>query len=84
MASALIELSTYTDGALSKKYFNTATEILRSLASPEYTASYGTEGGFLLKHSVGNMNADADVDVPLPYAGYYYLEALIRYKEQLH
>jgi hypothetical protein len=84
MASALIELSTYTDGALSKKYFNTATEILRSLSSPEYLASYGTEGGFLLKHSVGNMNADADVDVPLPYAGYYYLEALMRYKKLLH
>jgi hypothetical protein len=84
MASALIELSTYTNGALSKKYLNTASEILRSLASPEYTASYGTEGGFLLKHSVGNMNADADVDVPLPYAGYYYLEALMRYKKLLH
>jgi hypothetical protein len=84
MASALIELSTYTNGALSKKYLNTASEILRSLASPEYTASYGTEGGFLLKHSVGNMNADADVDVPLPYAGYYYLEALMRYNKLLH
>jgi hypothetical protein len=71
LASALIELSTYTNGVLSKKYFNTATEILHSLASPEYTASYGAEGGFLLKHSVGNMNADADVDVPLPYADYY-------------
>lgn len=83
MASALIELSTYTSGALSKNYFNTAAEILRSLSSPEYLASYGTEGGFLLKHSVGNMNSNAEVDVPLSYADYYYLEALMRYKNQL-
>ena len=84
MASALIELSTYTHGAISKKYLNTASEILRSLSSSEYLSSYGKEGGFLLKHSVGNMNANAEVDVPLIYADYYYLEALMRYKKILH
>ena len=84
MASALIELSTYTNGAISKKYLNTASEILRSLSSSEYLSSYGKEGGFLLKHSVGNMNANAEVDVPLIYADYYYLEALMRYKKILH
>jgi uncharacterized protein YyaL (SSP411 family) len=83
MASALIELSTYTSGGLSKNYFNTAAEILHSLSSPEYLASYGTEGGFLLKHSVGNMNSNSEVDVPLSYADYYYLEALMRYKKHL-
>jgi len=83
MASALIELSNYSNAALSKKYLNTASLILHSLSSSQYRAAYGKEGGFLLKHSVGNMNAHADVDVPLPYADYYYLEALIRFKNTL-
>ena len=83
MASALIELSKYSNASLSKKYLNTASVILHSLSSPQYRAAYGKEGGFLLKHSVGNMNANADVDVPLPYADYYYLEALMRYKSIL-
>ncbi len=83
MASALIELSKYSDASLSKKYLNTASVILHSLSSPTYRAAYEKEGGFLLKHSVGNMNANADVDVPLPYADYYYLEALMRFKNAL-
>lgn len=83
MASALIELSKYSDASLSKKYLNTASVILHSLSSPTYRAAYGKEGGFLLKHSVGNVNSNADVDVPLPYADYYYLEALMRFKNNL-
>jgi len=83
MASALIELSGYSNTALSKKYLNAADVILNSLSSPQYSAAIGEGGGFILKHSVGNMNANADVDVPLPYADYYYLEALMRYKKLL-
>ena len=83
MASSLIELSKYSNASLSKKYLNTASVILHSLSSPAYRAAYGENGGFILKHSVGNMNANADVDVPLPYADYYYLEALLRYKNRL-
>ncbi len=83
MASALIELSKYSSSSLSKKYLHTASVILHSLSSSQYRAAYGKEGGFILKHNVGNMNAGADVDVPLPYADYYYLEALMRYKSHL-
>ncbi len=83
MASAFIELSEYSDPSLSKKYLDVASAILHSLSSPQYLAAYGENGGFILKHSVGNMNANADVDVPLPYADYYYLEALMRYKNRL-
>jgi unsaturated chondroitin disaccharide hydrolase len=83
MASALIELSNYSNTSLSKKYLNVASVILHSLSSPQYRAAYGENGGFILKHSVGNMNANADVDVPLPYADYYYLEALMRFKNRL-
>ncbi len=83
MASALIELSGYSNTALSKKYLNAASVILHSLSSPQYRAAIGENGGFILEHSVGNMNANSDVDAPLPYADYYYLEALIRYKNKL-
>ena len=55
-----------------------AERILRTLASPEYLAEPGTNGGFLLKHSVGNLPGNSEVDVPLTYADYYFLEALTR------
>ncbi|MBQ4221969.1 MAG: glucuronyl hydrolase, partial [Bacteroidales bacterium] len=53
-----------------------AERILRTLASPEYLAEPRTNGGFLLKHSVGNIPGHTEVDVPLTYADYYFLEAL--------
>ena len=56
-----------------------AERILRTLASPEYLAEPRTNGGFLLKHSVGNIPGHTEVDVPLTYADYYFLEALTLY-----
>ena len=50
--------------------------ILRTLASPEYLAEPRTNGGFLLKHGVGNLPSNSEVDVPLTYSDYYFLEAL--------
>jgi hypothetical protein len=55
----------------------TAERILRTLASPEYLAEPRTNGGFLLKHGVGNIPGNSEVDVPLTYADYYFLEALL-------
>ncbi len=80
MASALIELSTYVDEALAKKYLAFAEKILRTLSSPEYRAGVGENNNFLLKHSVGNLPGNSEVDVPLTYADYYYIEALLRMK----
>ena len=59
-----------------KKLVAAAERILRTLASPEYLAEPRTNGGFLLKHSVGNIPGHTEVDVPLTYADYYFLEAL--------
>lgn len=78
IASALIELSKYNT-IEAEKYLDSALFILKSLASPQYTAEVGTNGGFILKHSVANLNRNVDVDVPLPYSDYYYIEALYRY-----
>ncbi len=81
VASALIELAGYVDKKTSDKYLNTAEAMLRSLSSPHYRAAAGTNGGFLLKHSSGGVPGNIEVDVPLSYADYYYVEALMRYRE---
>jgi len=77
-ASALLELSTYT-GNQGKEYRAAAVQILHSLASPAYLATPGENGNFILEHSVGSIPSNSEIDVPLVYADYYFLEALQRY-----
>ncbi len=81
MASALLELSTLTpDKQKAKKYKTSAEKILVSLSSPKYRFEQGKGAGFLLKHSVGSLPGKVEIDVPLNYADYYFVEALLRYK----
>lgn len=81
MCSAFIELSTLTrDKELGKSCLVMAERQIRTLAGPEYLAEPGTNGNFLLKHSVGNLPGGSEIDVPLTYADYYFLEALCRYR----
>ncbi len=77
MASTLYELSGYGNGAY---YRGWADKITKSLASPAYRAKLGENGNFLLMHSVGSIPHGAEIDVPLNYADYYFLEALLRSK----
>lgn len=83
MASALIELSQYSNKPSATQYLGIAEQQLRSLASPEYLAKPGTNGNFILNHSVGSKPHNSEVNVPLTYADYYFLEALLRYGELL-
>lgn len=83
IASALIELSDYVDTELSKKYMNVAETQIRTLASEEYTAKEGENGDFILKHGTGGYPLNSEIDVPLTYSDYYYLEALTRLKNKL-
>lgn len=81
MASAFIELSRYIPQIETKEAcLAMAEKQLRTLASVDYLAEPGTNGNFILKHSVGAMPDGSEVDVPLTYADYYFLEALLRYK----
>jgi rhamnogalacturonyl hydrolase YesR len=80
IASALIELSGYVDATLAKNYTDVAQTQIRTLSSPEYFAEKGTNGNFILKHSVGHLLGNSEVDVPLTYADYYYIEALLRWE----
>ena len=76
MASAFIELSTLTGD---NRYMETARRQLLTLGSDKYLAKPGENAGFLLKHGVGNIPGGTEIDVPLSYADYYFLEALVRY-----
>ena len=77
IASALYEISGYPVKNASF-YKNYADEILASLSSDNYVARPGENGRFILMHSVGSLPANKEIDVPLNYADYYYLEALKR------
>jgi len=78
-ASALIELSGYTP-VRAKEYMQVVETILTTLSSPVYKATAGNNGGFLIQHCVGHLPQKSEVDVPLTYADYYFVEAMKRYK----
>lgn len=81
MASALLELGRYTNGSEKQEFISNAEKILESLSTDNYRAKAGQNGGFLLMHSTGAKPLNSEVDVPLIYADYYFLEALKRYKD---
>lgn len=81
MASAFLELSQLDASPAGKEYRAFAEQQLRSLSSPAYLAPEGTNCNFTLMHSTGSKPARSEVDVPLSYADYYYVEALLRLKK---
>lgn len=82
ICSALLELSRYVDDDRAKIYMNTARTQLRTLSSPPYIAEEGTNGNFILKHGVGNIPGGTEIDIPLTYADYYFVEALMRFNQR--
>ena len=77
MASALMELSTYS--AQGKEYFEAGEKQLKSLSSPTYLAKPGTHKNFILMHATGNFLRSSELDGALSYADYYFMEGLLRY-----
>jgi rhamnogalacturonyl hydrolase YesR len=77
IASALFELASYSE--INKAtYLTIANGIMKSLESSKYLSKPGSNQGFLLKHSTGSKPMNSEIDVPLIYADYYFLEALRR------
>jgi len=76
-ASALYELARYSSSA--KKYKAAANRILYTL-NTKYASKPGENKGFILMHSTGHRPAKTEIDVPINYADYYYLESLLRSK----
>lgn len=84
MASAYVELSTMVEGALSEQFLHLAEKQIRSLASPAYRArKVGDNNNFILRHGTGFMAKQYEIDAPLAYADYYFVEALMRYRRLL-
>ncbi|MEO6524241.1 MAG: glycoside hydrolase family 88 protein [Mucilaginibacter sp.] len=81
LASGLLELCRYTDSKTGQLFFSTAETIIHNLSKPAYLAVKGTNGGFILLHSVGSLPQGTEIDVPLTYTDYYFIEALGRYKK---
>lgn len=88
VASALLELSTLVaddalapDGttARSAYYRDAAEKMLNSLTSDAYKS--GQQNSAFLLHSTGNHPKNSEIDIPIIYADYYFIEALLRYKE---
>ena len=77
-ASALLELANYAPADAAERYRTFAIKALRSLSSPDYRAPAGSNGHFLLLHSVGSYPGGTEIDVAINYADYYYVEALGR------
>jgi hypothetical protein len=74
-------LGQYTNGSEKQKFITNAETILQSLASDKYRAKAKENGGFIIMHCTGAKPENSEVDVPLIYADYYFLEALKRYKD---
>ncbi|OAQ40294.1 glucuronyl hydrolase [Pedobacter psychrophilus] len=73
-ASALFELANETK----EPYYEAkAQQILKSLIK-NYKSPENGEKGFITDHSTGHKPYKSEVDVPIIYADYYYLEALLR------
>lgn len=79
MASALMELSSYV-GKEGIVYYNSGEQMIKSL-SDKYRNAIDSGNYFILDHSVGNFPRNYEIDVPLNYTDYYYLEALLRYEK---
>ncbi|MFI3294735.1 MAG: glycoside hydrolase family 88 protein [Rikenellaceae bacterium] len=82
VSSALFELRGYTD-QYKGQYTQAAIEMLESLASERYRAPLYSNNNFLLMHCTGSLPHGSEIDQPLVYADYYFLEALLRYRDLL-
>jgi len=75
ICSALIELSQYVESKHLRKYLSVAEKTNPHAKFPKYRNAFGRNGNFILRHSVGHMPNNSEVDVPLIYADYYFVEA---------
>ena len=75
MASALIELYSFTKNQV---YLDYSNKVINTLSSDKYLLNDTVKGPFILNHSTGNWPKKDEIDQPIVYADYYFLEAIIR------
>jgi hypothetical protein len=75
MASALVELYSFTKN---ETYLDYSKKVINTLSSDKYLLNESVKGPFILDHSTGNWPKKDEIDQPIVYADYYFLEAIIR------
>ncbi|MET2986073.1 glycoside hydrolase family 88 protein [Aureibaculum conchae] len=78
ITSALFEMHNYTKNTT---YLDFANKVLNTLLSTNYLLAKDIDAPFILDHSTGNGPKDDEMDGPISYADYYFLEALLRKKD---
>ena len=79
-ASALVELAKYSNN--NPDYINYTEKVLKSLRSERYVLPAKFQAPFILDHSTGYLPGYDEIDEPIIYGDYYFLEALFRAKNQ--
>ncbi|WP_397444830.1 glycoside hydrolase family 88 protein [Polaribacter sp. R77954] len=77
VASAMVEMYQYTKN---ENYLNYSKKVVNTLMSEEYILKDTINAPFILKHSTGNYPKNDEIDEPIVYADYYFLETLLRLK----
>ncbi|AXT51587.1 glucuronyl hydrolase [Aquimarina sp. BL5] len=75
IASGLIELYEHTGD---KKYLDFSDRIMSNLSSIKYIIQNESNIPFILNHSTGNWPKNDEINGPISYADYYFLEAILR------
>ena len=78
MASALIELYEYTKN---KAFLNYSKKVIESLKSKNYILSEDVKAPFILDHSFGDWSQKLEMDEPIVYGDYYFLQTLLRLRD---
>ena len=75
VASALIELYRYTND---ETYINYSKKFLKNVQTADYILSSDIDIPFILDHSFGDWSKRSEMNEPIVYGDYYFLEALLR------
>jgi len=77
ISSAMVELYQYTN---KQTYLDYSKKVVNTLKSKEYILEADLEIPFILNHSTGNWPKNDEIDEPIVYGDYYFLETLLRLK----
>jgi unsaturated chondroitin disaccharide hydrolase len=77
-ASALLELQLY-DQENSETYKKSAENILRTLSEAPYLLAASDATPFIIDRSTGHKPHNSEINVPINYADYYFVEGLYRF-----
>jgi unsaturated chondroitin disaccharide hydrolase len=79
VGSALVELHDYTG---KQEYLDYSNKVLHSLKSEKYILPADLEIPFILQHSSGDWSKRSEMDEPIIYGDYYFLELMLRLKDR--